>query len=198
MRKKLDSLSVFIIISIINILALNSALSDENHHNSDAHVHGEADATIAMIGSSLEIELVSPAHNLVGFEYKARTPAEIAEVKQAESVLVNPTQMFRLKGGECNLSTVSIDSGSLLKNEDNHHDHGHSHDHSDLEENKVDKHSNFKVKYSISCGSDSLPKSIEFLLFKHFKNLDRINVKWISGNGQGAKRLTASDSIIGF
>lgn len=198
MRKKIDCLFVFMIISIVNILTLNNALSEENHHSSHAHVHGEADANIAMIGSSLEIELISPAHNLVGFEYEARTPAEIAEVKQTESVLIDPSRMFQLKGAECNVSNVSIDSGSLLKKEENHHDHGHSHHHSDSEENKVDKHSNFKVKYSISCGFDSFPKSIEFLLFKHFKNLDRINVKWISENSQGAKRLTASDSTIGF
>ena len=198
MRKKTDFLFVFMVILIGNILTLNNAFSEENHHSSHAHVHGEADVTIALIGSSLEIELISPAHNLVGFEYEARTPAEIAEVKQTESVLVDPSRMFQLKGAECNFSNMSINSGSLLKNEDNHHDHGHSHHHSESEENKVDKHSNFKVKYNISCGSDSFPKSIKFLLFKHFKNLDSINVKWISENSQGAKRLTASDSTVGF
>ena len=93
---------------------------------------------------------------------------------------------------------MSINSGSLLKNEDHHHDHGHSHHHSESEENKVDKHSNFKVNNNFSCGFDSFPKSIKFLLFKHFKNLDSINVKWISENSQGAKRLTASDSTVGF
>ena len=66
---------------------------------------------------------------------------------------------------------------------------------------KDDSRNNYqdtKVKYNISCGSDSFPKSIEFLLFKHFKNLDSINVKWVSENSQGAKRLTASDSTVGF
>ena len=33
---------------------------------------------------------------------------------------------------------------------------------------------------------------------ENFKNLNCINVKWVSENSQGAKRLTASDSTVGF
>ena len=199
MRKKTDFLFVVMFISIGNILTFNNALSEENHHSSDAHVHGEANVNIAMIGSSLEIELFSPAHNLIGFEYEARTSAEIAKVKQAESILGDPSKILQLTGAECNSSNVSIDTGSLLKVEDNHHDdHGHSHDHHDRKEKKVDTHSNFKVKYSISCESGFSPTSIEFFLFKHFKNLNTVNVKWISENKQGSKRLTANNSVVGF
>ena len=93
---------------------------------------------------------------------------------------------------------MSIDTGSLLKVEDNHHDdHGHSHDHHDRKEKK-DTHSNFKAKYSISCESGFSPKSIEFFLFKHFKNLNTLNVKWVSENKQGSKRLKANNSVVGF
>mgnify|MGYP001182465950 FL=1 len=199
MRKKTNFLIVVMFISIGNILTLNTAFGEENHHNSHAHIHGEADVNIAMIGPSLEIELFSPAHNLVGFEYEASTSAEIAKVKQAESILGDPSKILQLTGAECNFLNVSIDTGSLLKVEDNHHDdHGHSHDHHDRKEKKADTHSNFKVKYSISCESGFSPKSIEFFLFKHFKNLNTVNVKWVSENKQGSKRLKANNSVVGF
>ena len=198
MCKKIYFLFVFLTIALGNLLVLNSVFGEENHHSSHAHIHGEADANIAMIGSSLEIEFISPAHNLIGFEYEARTSAEIAKVKQTESVLGDPAKILQLTGGECNFVDLAIESGLSLKDEDNHDGHNHSHAHHGLEENKTDTHSNFKVKYRTSCDSGLFPKSIEFLLFKYFKNLDRINVKWISEDRQGTKRLTAKDSRVGF
>ena len=49
MIKNTDFLFVFMVILIGNILTLNNALSEENHHGSHAHVHGVADANIAML-----------------------------------------------------------------------------------------------------------------------------------------------------
>ncbi len=198
MYKKTDYLLVFLITALGNCLILDKAFSEENHHSSHAHVHGKADATIVMIGASIEIDLISPAHNLTGFEYKAITPVEIAKIKETDSMLSEPSKMFHFTEAECNFSDVSVDTDSLLKDEDSHHNHDHSHSHHGSQENKMNTHSNFKAKYRILCESGLRPKSIEFLLFKHFENLDRINVKWISEDKQGSKLLTAKDSTIGF
>ena len=46
MRKKTDFYLFFYIVG--NILTLNNAFSEENHHSSHAHVHGEADVTIVL------------------------------------------------------------------------------------------------------------------------------------------------------
>ena len=53
MCKKTDFSLIFMLIALGNLLILNSAFAEENNHNSQAHVHGEANANIAMIGSSM-------------------------------------------------------------------------------------------------------------------------------------------------
>ena len=41
-----------------------------------AHVHGLASINLAMQGDELQIEFISPAEGLVGFEYEPSTAAE--------------------------------------------------------------------------------------------------------------------------
>ena len=67
--------------------SLISHASDElsqAHHG--PHIHGLAEATIALEGKVLEIGLQSPASNIVGFEHKARTKEQIDKVQQAKNI----------------------------------------------------------------------------------------------------------------
>ena len=157
MYKKTDYLLVFLITALGNCLILDKAFSEENHHSSHAHVHGKADATIVMIGASIEIDLISPAHNLTGFEYKASTPVEIAKIKETDSMLSEPSKMFHFTEAECNFSDVSVDTDSLLKDEDSHHNHDHSHREEKKETKKKSPATSVKEKKPASKKAKSKP-----------------------------------------
>ena len=46
----------------------------------DAHVHGEAELTIAFEGQRIEMQLVSPAANIFGFEHAPKNDEQNEQV----------------------------------------------------------------------------------------------------------------------
>ncbi|ROR98681.1 uncharacterized protein DUF2796 [Sinobacterium caligoides] len=114
----------------IALASLAVQASDEHAHGTSLgpHVHGVSELAIAIEGKALEIEMHSPAMNLVGFEHKASTQDDIAAIKRATSVLDNSQAIFGFNGGQCHLSSHSIDiSGAMSGNDE--HDHKADHDH---------------------------------------------------------------------
>ena len=107
----------------------------------EAHVHGLSELTVAMDAKSLEIQLVSPAMNLVGFEHKASSKKDIEAVNQAESLLRQYDSLFSIAGADCKHLSTSIDSDDLLVVENHHDDHDDHDDHDKHEDHDDhDKH----------------------------------------------------------
>ena len=98
-----------LILSILSIAmtlftGIQSAYAEKSAESLDAHVHGLSELTIAMDAKTIELQLISPAMNLVGFEYKASSKHDIAAVKQAELLLEQQDSLFHiahLVWGEC-------------------------------------------------------------------------------------------------
>jgi G3E family GTPase len=78
-----------------------------------SHLHGLAEITIIIENDRLEIEVKSPAINLVGFENKARTPKHIEAVNKAELLLSNLKEIFLFSNGHCKLINKSIDLSQI-------------------------------------------------------------------------------------
>ncbi|MCF7994732.1 MAG: DUF2796 domain-containing protein, partial [Chromatiaceae bacterium] len=60
-------------------LGLSSSLAhneDEHYRQQGAHVHGVGQLNVAVDGSALLVELISPAMDLVGFEHAPRNEAQ--------------------------------------------------------------------------------------------------------------------------
>ena len=110
----------------------------ESGHNHEAHVHGVARLTLAVESDRLQIELESPAANLVGFEHQARTTEELHLVEQAESLLAEPDKLFTFSKSSCELERVLVDSEGVKKSGDDHH--GHEDDHHDGHHGRKDDH----------------------------------------------------------
>jgi hypothetical protein len=108
-------------------IGVQSVYAEQGAESLDAHVHGLSELTIAMDAKTIEIQLISPAMNLVGFEHKATSKQDIAAVKQAELILGQQDSLFLIAGGDCEHLSTSIDSGDLLES-DNHHDDHEDHD----------------------------------------------------------------------
>ena len=59
----------------------------DEHASLDAHEHGSASLNIALEGNSLELELDSPAMNLLGFEHAAHSTADRAKLASVKRLL---------------------------------------------------------------------------------------------------------------
>ena len=166
---------------------------DHNHSDAAAHIHGEATLNIVMAESLLEIEFISPAYNLVGFEHKANSSEENAAAKQAILLLEDPIKIFKLTDANCALKKTTVDSDLMSEEKHHHHDHHH-----EAEETKSESHLDFRANYSFFCEQASFPSEIKISLFEYFDNLTKVKSKWISNQKQGYKVLTSNDESIQF
>ena len=109
-----------------------------------AHVHGLATLNLAVEGDELEIEFVSPADNIVGFEYEASTSAERNAIKAAIEKLEDASALFDLPASAgCKLHEVDVshrqdEHGG--EHDHGHDDHGHAAKHDDHDDHGHDDH----------------------------------------------------------
>jgi hypothetical protein len=201
-------------IAMVMITGVQSAYAEKSAESLDAHVHGLSELTIAMDAKTIELQLISPAMNLVGFEYKAASKQDIAAVKQAELILGQEDSLFLIAGGDCEHLGTSIDSGDLLESNnhhekhddhddhedhekhDDHDDHGKHDDHSDHDQGEI--HSEMVASYSYTCKDTSKLSSIKVALFASFSGIHKINTLWVTPSKQGSSMLSAKNATIEF
>ena len=76
---------------VASLLTLTSVTAAQQ----PAHVHGIATLNLAMEGDKLEIEFVSPAGNIVGFEHEAVTAAERRAIRDAIEQLMKGNEQVQ-------------------------------------------------------------------------------------------------------
>ncbi len=161
---------------------------DHDHHDSlGAHEHGAAELDAALDGSMLEIELRSPAMNLVGFEHAPSSDADKRKIADARERLEQPDALFGLPAAAgCKLAETELES-PLFEGEAHDHDHGDEHD-GDHES----QHSEIHAHYHFDCAT---PQAIQALdlqaLFKAFPGTKKIQAQLIGPNGQRGAQLDA-------
>jgi hypothetical protein len=96
---------------------------DHAHHDSlGAHEHGAAELDAALDGSTLEVELRSPAMNLVGFEHAPSSEADKHKVADARKQLEQPNGLFGLPASAgCTLAESELES-PLFEGDGHDHD----------------------------------------------------------------------------
>lgn len=160
---------------------------DHDEHSSlDAHEHGSASLNIALEGNTLELELDSPAMNLLGFEHAAQSSADRAKLASVKRLLEQPQQLFTLPAAaNCQITSSELHS-PLFEAESTDHAHEHEHEHSDIE-----------AHYQFSCANPQALDSLSLAaFFQQFAGLEKLQVQLISATGQNGKTLTASDSLL--
>ena len=163
---------------------------DHDHDSLDKHEHGASSINIALEGNKLEIELESPAMNIVGFEHAAKSAQDKATLASARAQLENPLTLFALPAAaQCVVAKVEVES-PLFGNDDHDHDH---HGHGD------EAHSDIDADYELTCRK---PEALDALslapLFKAFPGTTKIAVQLIGPNGQQGAELTAANPSISF
>ncbi len=167
----------------------------EQHVSHVAHVHGLSELTLEMEGEKLEIQLQSPAMNLLGFEHKARTKNDIAAVEHAQSQLSNPDSLFLFSEGHCSVTDTAIDVSAVLDSEHDRHKDDEDKIETDDHEHE-DRHSEIIASYHYRCESTATLSAITVNLFEIFSGIQQVKTLWITEKQQGGLTLNAENRII--
>lgn len=172
------------------------------HGSLGAHEHGVAQLNAVFEGNTLELELESPAMNLVGFEHAAKSAADKAKVAAAHSSLQQPLALFGLEAGDCKVTKQALESPLFAGSEHAHDEHDnedhehkeHAHDHADGE-----YHSDIHAHYQFDCQHPDALKQLNLdALFKQFPGTEKIQVQLIAPSGQQGVELTPAKATLTF
>jgi hypothetical protein len=171
---------------------------DHDEHGSlSAHEHGVGRLNAALDGQTLELELESPAMNLVGFEHAATSDADKAKVAAVRAQLEKPLVLFNLpKAAGCVVATQELES-PLFGDKPDADDHdeeeakdGHEHHHD---------HSEIHAHYQFSCSAPGALKTLDLAnIFNTFPATQKIQVQLISPSGQQGVEVTAKAAALKF
>jgi hypothetical protein len=172
---------------------------DHEHGSLGAHEHGVARLNAALDGQTLELELESPAMNLVGFEHVATSDADKAKVDAARARLEQPLALFNLpKAAGCVVENQELESplfGDKPDADDDHDEdtkdedgHEHHHDHSEIH-----------ARYQFTCATPTALKSLDLAnIFTSFPATRIIQVQLISPSGQQGVEVTDKAASLKF
>lgn len=179
---------------------------DHEGESLEAHNHGTAELFIVLVEQDLQIELHSPAANLVGFEHEAKNAEQRAQVESVKQTLENANDLFEISSGACELNDLELDMGKLVADETAHHDeddeHGdESHDGEEHEEEHADEehhdeddhsdttHSDIEAEYRYSCNKPNSITSVVIKIADQFPGVESLQVQWIVNGRQAATTL---------
>jgi hypothetical protein len=172
---------------------------DHEHGSLGAHEHGVGRLNAVLDGKTLELELESPAMNLVGFEHVATSDADKAKVAAARAQLEQPLALFNLpKAAGCVVENQELESplfGDKPDADDDHDEdakdedgHEHHHDHSEIH-----------AHYQFTCATPAALKSLDLAnIFTRFSATQKIQVQLIGPSGQQGVEVTDKAAALKF
>jgi hypothetical protein len=160
----------------------------------DAHEHGVGQLNIAFDENKIAMELHAPGADIVGFEYGAKSDADLAAIDAALKTLSDPLSIFLIPEAA---SCIVITAQAKLESEDSDHDEeGHDdHDeegHDDHDEeghedhDEAPGHTEFHAEYLLECANLTEISAITFPYFDIFPNALELEVQVISDKGATA------------
>ncbi|MEW2972319.1 DUF2796 domain-containing protein [Pseudomonas juntendi] len=165
---------------------------DHAHGTLGAHEHGVAKLNVVLDGNTLELELDSPAMNLVGFEHAASSDADKAKVAAVRQQLEQPLKLFGLASAAgCKEDQQAMESplfGDAAKAEDDGDEHEKGHMHSDI-----------NAHYQLTCATPEKLTQLDLPpLYKAFPATQKINVQLIGPNGQKGVETSPAKAMVAF
>ena len=168
-----------------------------------SHVHGLTELNLVITNQNVQIEFISPAINLLGFERASNSPEEnklfnevLEDLQAAEWLLGDQLR-------DCQMSTPVFEAPEFGSHEmsegheDHEHEHeDHEHEHEDYGHGAND-HADFRVQYLFDCRS-APPSNFTVTAFDRFVGIEEISVRWIFGRQQGVSNLTPSNATLSF
>ncbi|MEJ2321882.1 MAG: DUF2796 domain-containing protein [Gammaproteobacteria bacterium] len=161
-----------------------------------AHVHGVARLTFVVEGNAIQMELQSPAANIVGFEHAPAIEADHAAIDRAVALLEDGDALFRFNAAAgCRMTENSLDSALF---EASHAKQEHAHDRHEHEEEGHDNHADVAAAWRFDCASPQALEQLDIGLFEAFPGTEELRVEFIAGDRQQAAELTPASHVIRF
>ena len=175
-----------------------SPVFSEDARQLNAHEHGIGVLNIAIEAPLVVMEFHAPGADIVGFEYAAKSDADLAAISAALKTLEAPLDLFVLpKAARCAVQAVQVELESDTDhgaNEEDHqgHDDKHDHKHEDHDDHDEEKHAassghtEFHAEYSLICSNIEALTQIDFAYFEVFPNSKQVALQLISQSGARA------------
>jgi hypothetical protein len=172
---------------------------DHEHGSLGAHEHGVGRLNAVLDGKTLELELESPAMNLVGFEHVATSDADKAKVVAARTRLEQPLALFNLpKAAGCVVENQELESPLFGDTPDANDDHDEDAKDEDGHEHHHD-HSEIHARYQFTCATPDALKTLDLAnIFNTFPATRKIQVQLIGPSGQQGVEVTAKAASLKF
>ena len=199
-KNKKYEYSSTLITAVLSMLStgLNAESLGYNDHLQPAHLHGQVDRTLAIEGNTIELNLESPAANIVGFEHPASTPEQHASVTRAKMILDMPQQLLTFIGTPCQSIAQEIDLSAVLKPAETHHKEEAHSEHQEHADEGHETHSEISARYQFHCDKGIKLTAIKVHLFDLFPRIKTVHTAWVSDTNQASTILTAGVTTINF
>ena len=178
------------IVHLIAGIALSATPSlAEETTQLDAHEHGVGQLNIAFDENKIAMELHAPGADIVGFEYGAKSDADLAAIDAALQTLSDPLGLFLIPEAA---SCIVITAHAKLESEDSDHDDHDEEGHDDHDEEGHDDHdeapghTEFHAEYLLECANLTEISAITFSYFEIFPSALELEVQVISDKGATA------------
>jgi hypothetical protein len=166
--------------------AIGGAGAADREHG--AHTHGVSQLNLAVEGKDVEIELVSPASDIVGFEHAPETAPDKAAVTKATDLLGKGAAVFLFPAdARCSLKEAAVRSTLEAAREPQRDDRAHG----KKEDHGRETHAEFHVRYHFQCENPAALTHVDVKLFAHFAAMRELEVQALTGKGQSAQELTS-------
>lgn len=171
------------------VLALPVLADEGEHRQLGPHVHGQGTLDIAIEGKKIEMELVAPGMDIVGFEHVASTDEQKSAVEKAKAKLTDVLSMFKLPAAAgCKATAADVESRAEV----------HKPGEKDDDDDKPDAppHSEFHATYTITCEAPEHVTGIETVYFATFAGAELLNVNVATSKGQTQAQMTREKPVL--
>ena len=191
------------IAALLVSLCVAPVLAEESKRELGAHEHGHSALNIAIEGDRVEMELVAPGADIVGFEHAAESDEDKATVERAEAALGQPLSLFGFPDAAgCSVENASVEIEGE-EHHDEHADEAHAEDehHEDGEHAEADEgeasHNEFHATYALTCSAPDALDGIDFAaFFDAFAGAEEVEVTVISEKGQSSYEVERDASMV--
>ena len=142
-----------------------------------SHDHGVADIGMALDGALVALDLRATGFDIVGFEYPAERPADIAAIDAALELLRDADALFGFpEPAGCTLTEADVA----------------------LEQIGTGRaaHSEFQASYVLTCRDGAAIDAVTMDLFDKFESLRRLDVVVVDSSGAQAVELGRADPVL--
>jgi hypothetical protein len=170
----------------------------ETATSQEAHIHGIAKLFLVLEDNQLNIEFLSPAMNLLGFEHQPNTPEQKTREQNALKTLAKTDELFLLEPAVCQMTKVQVGIDGL-DTSTHHNAKDKSHNHSGHENHyNGDSHRDMEAHYHYHCEQAYGLHSMTTNITNYFPGIQSLQVQWIVNGRQGAITLDNSHHHIIF